>query len=47
MNDWMNYVANGYFPILVTAFLLVRIESKIAALDSSIKELTRIIEKHS
>jgi len=39
--------ANYGFPMVVTAFLLVRIEGKITTLDTSIQALTRAIEKHS
>jgi len=35
-------IGNFGFPIVVTAYLLVRIESKLEALTASINELARV-----
>lgn len=43
MDAILSYAANYGFPMAVTAFLLVRIETKLDALDVSIKELTKVI----
>lgn len=45
MENILAYAANYGFPMVVTAFLLVRIESRLAALDKSIQELTRSLSK--
>ena len=45
MDEILGYAANYGFPMVVTAYLLVRIESKLGALDASIQELTRAIER--
>jgi len=47
MDQILLNAANYGFPMVVTAFLLVRIEGKITTLDMSIQALTRAIEKHS
>jgi len=43
MDDILMAAANYGFPMAVTAFLLVRIESRLAALNDSIQGLTRTI----
>ena len=45
MDEMLGYAANYGFPMIVSAYLLVRIESKIGALDASIQQLTRAIER--
>ena len=44
MEQFLIYAANYGFPMVVTAFLLVRIEEKIDTLNASIGLLTRAIE---
>ncbi|MDW5298667.1 MAG: YvrJ family protein [Sedimentibacter sp.] len=44
MEDLLNLVGNFGFPIAVTAYLLVRIESKLTQLTESIHELTTAIK---
>lgn len=44
MEDLINIVGNFGFPIAVTAYLLVRIESKLTQLTESIHELTTAIK---
>ena len=44
MEQFLIYAANYGFPMVVTAFLLVRIEGKIDTLNASIGLLTRAIE---
>jgi hypothetical protein len=43
VQDLLNLVGNVGFPIAVAAFLLVRIESKIACLTNAIAELREAI----
>ena len=43
MTEFLNAVGNLGFPIAVTAFLLVRIEGKLGALNDSIQQLTQTI----
>jgi len=45
MDQVLMYTANYGFPMVVTAYLLVRIEGRLGALDKSIQELTRAIQK--
>ena len=44
MEDLINMVGNFGFPIAVTAYLLVRIESKLSQLTESIHQLTTAIK---
>ncbi|KKB34146.1 YvrJ family protein [Bacillus thermotolerans] len=37
--DWLNMISDVGFPILVTFYLLYRIETKIDQLSQSIKDL--------
>lgn len=43
MNELLPSIADGYFPIFISMFLLVRIEGKLAALEKSIRELVQVI----
>ncbi|MCI6085885.1 YvrJ family protein [Selenomonas sp.] len=43
MQDMMVAIGNFGFPMVVTAFLLVRIEGKLGQLNDSIQLLTRTI----
>lgn len=45
MEQLLTYAASYGFPMVVSAYLLVRIESKLEHLGQSIHELTRTIEK--
>lgn len=44
MEDFATQVANVGFPIAVSIYLLVRIETKIDGLTMSIYELAKVIE---
>jgi len=44
MEDLVAQVANVGFPIAVSIYLLVRVESKIESLTTSIYELAKVIE---
>lgn len=44
MEDLIEVVGNFGFPIAVTAYLLVRIESKLSQLTESIHQLTTAIK---
>lgn len=44
MEDLATQIANLGFPIVVSIYLLVRIESKIDGLTMSISELAKVIE---
>jgi len=43
MEQMMNYAANFGFPMIVSAFLLVRIETRLTELTASISDLTKVI----
>jgi hypothetical protein len=43
MEDFLKAVANIGFPIAVAAYLLIRIESKLDSLASSINQLSTIL----
>ncbi|MCM0647421.1 YvrJ family protein [Clostridium swellfunianum] len=43
MEDLLKAVANVGFPIAVAAFLLIRIESKLTSLVTSINQLSTIL----
>ena len=47
MEDFFVSVGKYCFPMVVIAFLLVRIEGRLTALDQSIQLLTRTIERRS
>lgn len=44
MEDILSQVANLGFPIVVSIYLLVRIENKLDNLTQSISELARVID---
>lgn len=44
MEELITIIGNFGFPIAITVFLLVRIESKLSQLTSSIHELTTAIK---
>lgn len=43
MNEVLDYIANLGFPIVLSIFLLVRIETKLSELSGCITELSRAI----
>jgi len=43
MEQWLNSIANLGFPIVVSIYLLVRIEAKLESLTSSINELAKAL----
>jgi flagellar biogenesis protein FliO len=43
MEDFLTAIANVGFPIAVAAYLLIRIESKMDSLSSSINQLSTIL----
>jgi len=43
MDEILNMVANFGFPIVVSAYLLVRIEGKLSELTTSITELAKVV----
>ena len=45
MTELMTVIGNFGFPMGVTAFLLVRIESKLGQLNESIQLLTKAIDR--
>lgn len=44
MNEMVNQIANLGFPIVLSIYLLVRIEGKLESLTVSINELAKSIE---
>ncbi|WP_077064905.1 YvrJ family protein [Lagierella massiliensis] len=44
MTDLLEYVSNIGFPIVLSWFLITRIESKLEVLSESIKELAVVIQ---
>lgn len=45
MEEVLNYIANLGFPIVLSIFLLSRIEKKLDSLTSSIQELSATIKR--
>ncbi|MPN47346.1 hypothetical protein SDC9_194948 [bioreactor metagenome] len=43
MEQLLAYAANYGFPMVISVFLLVRIESKLEKLSASISELSKVI----
>lgn len=43
MQDWLIHIGNLGFPIVVSMYLLMRVETKIEDLTLSIHELTGVI----
>lgn len=43
MVEWISLIAEVGFPVVVTLYLLVRIEGKLETLSLSISELTKTI----
>jgi hypothetical protein len=43
MEQLMAYAANYGFPMVISFFLLIRIEAKLEQLTASINELTKVI----
>jgi len=43
MDQWLSIVSNLGFPIVVSVFLMVRIESRIEELSKSITELSQAL----
>lgn len=44
MEDMLKAIGNFGFPIVVSAYLLIRIEGKLETLSESIVALTKVIE---
>ncbi|QQK08218.1 YvrJ family protein [Miniphocaeibacter halophilus] len=44
MEEILGYIANIGFPIVITVFLLARIENKLENLSNSIQELSTVIK---
>lgn len=40
MEDWISFIGNYGFPIVITFYLLIRFESKIDKLTDAITKLT-------
>ncbi len=45
MTEFMTAMANFGFPMAVTAFLLVRVESRLGTLNDNIQLLTKAIDR--
>ena len=45
MTEFLTAMGNYGFPMAVTAFLLVRVESKLGTLNGSIQLLTKAIDR--
>lgn len=43
INEWMNIISTIGFPIFITLYILVRLESKMDKLNESIVELSNAI----
>lgn len=44
MEDWVMQISNYGFPMVISIFLLVRVEKKLENLSMSINELAKVIE---
>lgn len=47
MEDIYSYIANLGFPIVISIYLLVRIEGKLNQLTDSIVELSKVISEQN
>ncbi|PKK39730.1 hypothetical protein ABB02_01071 [Clostridiaceae bacterium JG1575] len=47
MDEWAHFIGNLGFPIAVTLYLLIRIESKLELLTQSINQLSQALQKES
>jgi len=45
MEEFLTAIANYGFPIIITVYLLVRMEQKVEALEKAINDLSHNIEK--
>ncbi|MBE3554813.1 MAG: YvrJ family protein [Thermicanus sp.] len=45
MTEWASLLANLGFPIVVTFYLLTRIEGKLESLDETIRQLSQTIHQ--
>ncbi|CCQ98697.1 conserved hypothetical protein [[Clostridium] ultunense Esp] len=45
MSEWTSLLANLGFPIVVTFYLLTRIEGKLQSLDETIRQLSQTIHQ--
>jgi hypothetical protein len=45
--SFLNLIGNVGFPIAVTAFLLMRLEQRLASLEKSISSLTMALVEHT
>ncbi|MDA3733177.1 YvrJ family protein [Niameybacter massiliensis] len=45
MNDLLSQIGNFGFPIILSMYLLVRIEGKIETLSTTITHLSNVLEK--
>ncbi|WP_082130078.1 YvrJ family protein [Aneurinibacillus tyrosinisolvens] len=43
MNEWITLISNVGFPVAVTLYLLIRIESRLEQLTGSIAQLSQSI----
>ncbi|WP_110114878.1 YvrJ family protein [Bacillus sp. CGMCC 1.16541] len=43
--DWVNLVGNVGFPIVVTFYLLMRIETRVKELEQAVEELANDMRK--
>lgn len=43
INEFINMISNNGFPVVVSAYLLIRLEKQILGLSSSINKLNTII----
>lgn len=46
MNELLNQIGNFGFPIILSMYLLIRIESKIETLAGTITQLSNVLEEH-
>ena len=46
MNDLLTQIGNFGFPIILSMYLLIRIESKIETLAGTITQLSNVLEEH-
>ena len=47
MEELLNQIGNFGFPIILSMYLLVRIEGKIENLSSTITHLSKVLEQHN
>ncbi|NLP45930.1 MAG: YvrJ family protein [Epulopiscium sp.] len=47
MEEFLSHIGNYGFPMILSIYLLVRVESKLEALTKSIYQLSQVLSNHT